>query len=84
MNTISYQASDDTILISPRNLSAAVKIKWSTKEIVWMLGDPKLWKGTEFEQYVLQPEDDFVYQFYQHSVYQLTADLDDAIRKLRK
>ena len=61
INTISYQASDDTILISPRNLSAAVKIKWSTKEIVWMLGDPKLWKGTEFEQYVLRPEDDFVY-----------------------
>ena len=76
INTISYQASDDTILISPRNLSAAVKIKWSAKEIVWMLGDPNLWKGTEFEQYVLQPEDDFVYQFYQHSVYQLTADLD--------
>ena len=76
MNTVSYQASDDTILISPRNLSAAVKVNWTTKEIVWILGEPGLWKDTEFEQYVLQPEGDFVYQFYPHSIYYLDEDLD--------
>ena len=76
LNTISYQASDDSVLISVRNLSSVVKINWSTKKIVWILGEPELWKDTEYEEYVLQPEGDFVYQFYQHSAYYVDEDLD--------
>lgn len=76
LNTISYQPEGDTIIISARNLHSAIKIDWTTHEIVWILCDPEFWKGTEFEKYVLQPEGDFVYHFQQHSTYQLEADLD--------
>ena len=76
LNTVSYQPETDTIVISPRNLESVVKLNWTTKEIQWILCDPKFWEGTEYEKYVLQPEGDFVYQFQQHTAYQLETDLD--------
>ena len=76
INTVSYQADQDTILISARNLHSVIKINWTTHEIVWILCSPKFYEGTEFEQYVLTPEDTFTWHFQQHSAYQLTADLD--------
>ena len=76
LNTVSYQSETDTIVISPRNLESVVKLNWTTKEIQWILCDPKFWEGTEYEKYVLQPEGDFVYQFQQHTAYQLETDLD--------
>ena len=76
LNTVSYQPETDTIIISPRNLESVVKLNWTTKEIQWILCDPRFWEGTEYEKYVLQPEGDFVYQIQQHTAYQLEADLD--------
>jgi len=76
LNTVSYQSETDTIVISPRNLESVVKLNWTTKEIQWILCDPKFWEGTEYEKYVLQPEGDFVYQFQQHTAYQIDTDLD--------
>lgn len=76
LNTVSYQPETDTVVISPRNLESVIKINWTTKEIQWILCDPRFWEGTEYEKYVLQPEGDFVYHFQQHTAYQLDADLD--------
>ena len=76
LNTVSYQPETDTIVISPRNLNSVVKLNWTTKEIQWILCDPEFWEGTEYEKYVLQPEGDFVYQFQQHTAYELAVDLD--------
>ena len=76
LNTVSYQPEDDTILISPRNLHSAMKINWTSHELVWILADPEFWKGTEFESYVLKPESDFYWHYQQHSVYQVEEDLD--------
>lgn len=76
INTVSYQPESDTIIISARNLESVIKLNWTTKEIQWILCDPRFWEGTEFEKYVLQPEDDFVYHFQQHTAYQLDVDLD--------
>ena len=76
LNTVSYQPESDTIIISPRNLESVIKLNWTTKEIQWMLCDPRFWAGTEYEQYVLQPEGDFNYHFQQHTAYQISADLD--------
>lgn len=42
LNTVSYQPEEDTVLLSPRNLNSAVKVNWTTHEIVWILGDPKI------------------------------------------
>ena len=76
LNTVSYQPETDTIVISPRNLESVVKLNWTTKEIQWILCNPRFWEGTEYEKYVLQPEGDFVYQFQQHTAYQIDTDLD--------
>ncbi len=76
LNTVSYNPEDDTILLSPRNLNSAVKVNWTTHEIVWILSDPSIWEGTEYEKYVLQPEGDFNWHYQQHSVYEAGADLD--------
>ncbi|WP_419508332.1 aryl-sulfate sulfotransferase [Blautia sp.] len=76
LNTVSYQPDEDTVLISVRNLSSVVKVNWTTKEIVWILGGTEIWKGTEFEKYVLKADGDFIEHFYQHSTYQLEQNLD--------
>lgn len=76
INTVSYQKEDDTLLVSPRNLHSAVKINWTTHELVWIMGDPEFWKGTEFEDYVLSPVGDFHWHYQQHSVYRVEEDLD--------
>lgn len=76
INTVSYQPEGDTIIISARNLNSVMKINWSTHKLEWILCDPRFWKGTKFEKYVLQPEEDFVYHFEQHTAYQLETDLD--------
>lgn len=76
LNTVSYQKEEDTILISPRNLHSAMKINWSTHELIWILGDPEFWKGTDFEDDVLSPVSEFSWQYQQHSVYQVEEDLD--------
>lgn len=76
LNTISYQADADTILISPRNLNSGVKLNWTTHEIVWILGNPRIWEGTKFEKYVLTPEEDFMWHYRQHTVYEVGTDLD--------
>lgn len=76
INTVSYQAEEDTILISARNLHSSIKIKWTEHELVWILCDPEFWEGTDFEEYVLQPEGDITYHTQQHTTYQQAADLD--------
>lgn len=76
INTVSYQPEGDTILISARNLHSAIKINWTSHELVWILCNPEFWKGTEFEEYVLKPEGDFTWFFQQHSTYEVSADLD--------
>lgn len=76
INTVSYQPDNDTILISARNLHSAIKINWTTHELVWILCSPKFWEGTDFEKYVLEPQGDFTWHYQQHTAYQLSADLD--------
>ena len=76
LNTISYNAEDDTVLLSPRNIHSAVKVNWTTHKLVWILSDPAIWKDTKFEEYVLQPEEDFNWHYQQHAVYEAGADLD--------
>ena len=76
LNTVSYQAEDDTILISPRNLNSGVKLNWTTHEIVWILANPEVFKGTKYEKYVLTPDSDFLWHYRQHTIYQIDTDLD--------
>lgn len=76
LNTVSYQKKDNSILISPRNLHSAVKVDWKTKEIRWILTNPKMFEDTEQKDKVLKPIGDITWHFQQHSVYEIPYDLD--------
>lgn len=78
VNTVAYYEEDDSVLISPRNTHSAVKINWTTNEIIWILSDPTAWKGTDLEKYVLKnTTDEDIWFYQQHTPYQLSADLDN-------
>ncbi|MBK1964800.1 aryl-sulfate sulfotransferase [Campylobacter novaezeelandiae] len=53
VNSVDYDPSDDSIIISSRHQSAIVKIG-RDKKIKWILGAHKGW-GKKFQQYLLQP-----------------------------
>ncbi|EOI5067107.1 aryl-sulfate sulfotransferase, partial [Campylobacter jejuni] len=55
VNSVDYDPSDDSIIISSRHQSAVVKIG-RDKKIKWILGAHKGW-NKEFQKYLLQPVD---------------------------
>ncbi|MCD8073817.1 MAG: aryl-sulfate sulfotransferase [Lachnospiraceae bacterium] len=75
-NTVSYDEETDTILISCRNLHSVIRIDWSTDEILWILADPTVWEGTDYEDKVLTATEEFQWQYQQHAAYALEEDLD--------
>ncbi|MCD7820424.1 MAG: aryl-sulfate sulfotransferase, partial [Lachnospiraceae bacterium] len=75
-NTVSYDEETDSILISCRNLHSVIRIDWSTDEILWILSDPSMWEGTEYEDKVLTATEDFQWHYQQHAAYVLEEDLD--------
>lgn len=77
MNSISYNAKDDSVILSVRNLSAAVKIHWYTQELKWILSDLRIWEGTGYEEYVLKPIGSTVWHYEQHTVNEHSEDLDN-------
>lgn len=77
LNTVSYNPEDNSLLLSPRNINSAIKINWDTAELMWILSDPAIWEGTPYEKYVLKPIREFHWQYQQHSVYEVGADLDN-------
>ena len=75
INTVSYDKKTDTVLVSLRNVSAGIRINWSTDEIEWILSDPSIWQGTGYEDKVLKPLGNVNYQYEQHTVYEV-EDID--------
>lgn len=76
INTISYDEKSRCVLISPRNLHSLVKVNWDTKELIWILCDPRFWEGTNYIDKVLKPVGDISWHYQQHAAYQLSDDLD--------
>ena len=77
LNTASYNEKDDTVVLSPRNVHSGIKVNWSTNELVWILANPEFWKGTPYEDKVLQPVGDIIWHYQPHSIYELPYDLDN-------
>ena len=77
INTVSYDDDTDTILISPRNIHSGIRINWTTDEIEWILSDPVVWEGTEYEDKVLSPIGDINWHYEQHTVYEVKEDVDN-------
>lgn len=77
VNTVSYCAEDNTVLVCLRNLHSVLKINWETGKLIWMLGDPYFWENTTMESYVLKPKGDDIRWFYQaHSSFQMPNEDD--------
>ncbi len=55
VNSVDYDPSDDSIIISSRHQSAIIKIG-RDKKVKWILGAHKGW-SKEFQKYLLQPVD---------------------------
>ncbi len=70
LNTVSYRASDHTVLLSPRNLHAGVRLDWNTNEIKWILSNPKMFEKTKQKNLVLKPQGNVPWFFQQHSIYE--------------
>ncbi|QSX08805.1 aryl-sulfate sulfotransferase [Alkalibacter rhizosphaerae] len=77
INSLSYDRSDGTMILSPRDVSSVVKIDWDKEEILWILSDPEMWEGTAYESYVLQPVGDTMWHYEQHAAFEIHSDIDN-------
>lgn len=77
MNSIDYNHEKDEMMISCRNISTVFKFKYSTKELMWILADPQIYKGTEYEKYVLKSVNDSQWHYQQHCAQTIAKDLDN-------
>lgn len=70
LNTIQYLPETDSLVVSSRETSTAIKVENVHGEagIGWLCGDPAFWQGTGYEDYCLTPVNDFTWQYGQHSV----------------
>ncbi len=77
MNSMDYNLEENTGIFSVRDISSIVKINMETEEIIWMIADPEIWEGTEYEEYILKSLDNNDKWFYeQHSAFEV-EDLDN-------
>lgn len=75
-NTIWFDETDNTILVSGRSQDAIIKLSYPEAEIQWILAAHENWPE-DYEQYLLEPEsDDVKFQTAQHAVKTL-PDMDD-------
>ena len=69
LNSLQYDESDNSIIVSSRETSTIIKCALGEEpSIVWMVGNPDFWQGTDFAQYSLEAQGDFNYQYGQHDV----------------
>lgn len=76
LNTVSYDKKENAVLLSPRNLHAAVKVDWKTNKIKWIIAHPDMFKKTKQKDKVLTPKGTITWQFQPHSIYEIPYDLD--------
>ena len=85
INSVNYDATDDSIILSVRNQSAVVKVG-RDKKVKWIIASPEGWSDA-FKKYVLKPVDnkgnalkctgskcegtDFDWSWVQHTAYKV-------------
>ena len=76
VNTVQYLEDEDAVLICMRNLHGAAKVDKKTKELLWVMGDPRFWDDTPVKDKVLRPIGEVHYHFQSHTARMLEEDLD--------
>jgi len=64
-NAASYDATDDSILVSLRTQDCIIKFSRKTGELIWILGDPKNWKSP-WKEKLLKPIGELSWPYHQH------------------
>lgn len=65
-NGLSWDSSDNSILVSLRNQSAILKIDYATKDIKWILGRHEDWPKN-LQDKLLEPVGELLWPGYQHN-----------------
>jgi hypothetical protein len=65
-NAVSYDASDDSFIVSSRNQDAVIKIRRWNNELLWILGNHGGWNGS-LSQSLLRPSGTLEWPFHQHA-----------------
>lgn len=76
VNTVQYLEKEGAVLICMRNLHSVAKVNWKTKELLWVMGDPRFWEGTPVMEKLLRPEGEVPFHFQSHTARILKEDLD--------
>lgn len=67
-NSIDYNESTDSILLSGRHQDVVISINKTTKELEYVIGDPENWDSEFVDNYFLTPVgSDFEWSYAQHS-----------------
>ncbi len=66
-NSVTHDPRDDSILVSVRHQDAVIKIDRKSGELVWILGNPRQWKGKHSRK-LLKPIGRPNWQYHQHAV----------------
>lgn len=67
-NSLAYDSTDNSILVTGRHQSAICKIDYATGQLKWIVSDPTYWKAP-WSNYLLTPTGSgFEYAWGQHSV----------------
>lgn len=67
-NCVFYDEERDLLLFSSRQTDSIVAVKKSTKELVWILGDPEGWTTVDPSYFFTPKGDNFEWQYAQHDV----------------
>jgi len=65
-NSLWYDATDDSMIVSVRHQEAVVKFSRETGKLIWILGDHALWKDP-WKPYLLEPLDGLEWQYHSHA-----------------
>ena len=66
-NSVTYDASDDSIIVSCRHQDVIIKISRKSGELVWIMGDPGNWKAP-WSDLFLTPEAGMEWAYHQHDL----------------
>jgi arylsulfate sulfotransferase len=65
-NSLFYDESDDSILVSFRNQDAVVKFSRETGKLIWIMGTHDGWKAP-WKPYLLEPQGGLAWQYHEHA-----------------
>ncbi|HBA97383.1 MAG TPA: hypothetical protein DCZ23_04660 [Lachnospiraceae bacterium] len=83
INSIDYIPEEGSVVVSMRNVHTIAKINLKNREIVWLIANPKFYKGTNVENKVLKPVGEHNWFFQQHGIQIVHDETDNDSSKLR-